>query len=61
MHAKPGDTVQEGQPLMTLLTDTPEAFDRAMAALEGGYDVVAEGSEVARAAVERPLVMDRIS
>lgn len=61
MHAKPGDTVQEGQPLMTLLTDTPEAFDRALAALEGGYDVAAEGSDEASAAIERPLVMDRIS
>ncbi|WOO97642.1 thymidine phosphorylase [Micrococcus terreus] len=61
MHAKPGDTVQQGQPLMTLLTDTPEAFDRALAALEGGYDISAEGSDEARAAVERPLVMDRIS
>ena len=61
MHAKPGDTVQQGQPLMTLLTDTPEAFDRALAALEGGYDISAEGSDEARAALERPLVMDRIS
>jgi thymidine phosphorylase len=39
MHAKPGDPVTEGQPLMTLHTDTPERFDRAVAALEGGYDV----------------------
>ncbi|WP_431861891.1 thymidine phosphorylase [Micrococcus terreus] len=61
MHAKPGDTVQQGQPLMTLLTDTPEAFDRALAALEGGYDISAEGSDEARAAVKHPLVMDRIS
>lgn len=61
MHAKPGDTVQQGQPLMTLLTDTPEAFVRALAALEGGYDISAEGSDEARAALERPLVMDRIS
>nr|WDS96170.1 thymidine phosphorylase [Micrococcus sp.] len=61
MHAKPGDTVQQGQPLMTLLTDTPEAFDRALAALEGGYHISAEGSDEARAALERPLVMDRIS
>ena len=38
-HARPGDTVTEGQPLFTLLTDEPDRFDRALAALEGGYDV----------------------
>ena len=61
LHAKPGDTVQEGQPLMTLLTDTPEAFDRALAALEHGYEVSAPDSDAARAAAERPLVLGRIS
>jgi thymidine phosphorylase len=39
MHAKPGDAVVAGQPLMTLHTDTPERFDRAVAALDGAYDV----------------------
>jgi thymidine phosphorylase len=38
-HARPGDQVTEGQPLFTLLTDEPERFDRALASLEGGYDV----------------------
>ena len=38
-HARPGDQVTEGQPLMTLLTDEPERFERALAALEGGYDI----------------------
>ncbi|MFE6924974.1 thymidine phosphorylase [Nocardia sp. NPDC057663] len=33
MHAKPGDSVVEGQPLLTLHTDTPEAFVGALAAL----------------------------
>ena len=33
MHAKPGDLVTEGQPLLTLLTDTPERFPRALEAL----------------------------
>ena len=54
MHAKPGDSVVAGQPLMTLHTDTPERFDRAIAALEGGYDVgVAAGGPSA-------VVIDRI-
>ena len=34
MHAKPGATVKAGEPLMTLLTDTPEKFERAKEALE---------------------------
>ena len=38
-HARPGDRVTEGQPLFTLLTDEPERFERALASLEGGYDV----------------------
>jgi thymidine phosphorylase len=38
-HARPGDTVSAGQPLFTLLTDEPERFDRALASLEGGYDI----------------------
>lgn len=39
LHAKPGDEVRAGQPLMTLHTDTEDRFERAIAALEGavGY------------------------
>ncbi|WP_446224528.1 thymidine phosphorylase [Nocardia sp. IBHARD005] len=33
MHAKPGDSVVAGQPLLTLHTDTPAAFAGALAAL----------------------------
>jgi thymidine phosphorylase len=54
-HARPGDAVREGEPLFTLLTDTPERFDRALASLEGGYDI-ADGTGFAPA----PLVIDRI-
>ena len=35
MHAKPGDEVTEGQPLMTLLTDDTDRFARAEDALVG--------------------------
>jgi thymidine phosphorylase len=56
MHAKPGDAVTEGQPLLTLHTDTPERFDRALAALEGGYDVAADGASY----TATPVVIDRI-
>ena len=30
LHAKPGDTVTEGQPLFTLSADEPERFERAL-------------------------------
>ncbi|MGB0189750.1 MAG: thymidine phosphorylase, partial [Nocardioides sp.] len=56
-HARPGDEVTEGQPLMTLLTDEPERFDRALASLEGGYDVEPAGS----AYEPGPILLDRIS
>ncbi|MEA5652368.1 MAG: thymidine phosphorylase [Cutibacterium granulosum] len=37
LRVRPGDRVVTGQPLATLLTDTPEAIDRAQAALEGAF------------------------
>jgi thymidine phosphorylase len=54
-HARPGDKVTEGQPLFTLLTDEPERFDRALQALEGGYDI-----EAGATYTPTPLVMDRV-
>jgi thymidine phosphorylase len=56
-HARPGDAVSEGSPLMTLHTDEPERFDRALEALEGGYDVTPGGT----AYEPGPIVLDRIS
>ncbi|WP_204163955.1 thymidine phosphorylase [Nocardioides solisilvae] len=53
-HARPGDRVAEGAPLLTLHTDEPERFERALASLEGGYDV----EETAY--TPRDLVIDRI-
>ena len=55
-HARPGDEVTEGQPLFTLLTDEPERFDRALASLEGGYDI-GDGASF----TPGPIVLDRIS
>ena len=56
-HARPGDAVSAGQPLFTLLTDTPARFDRALAALEGGYAIEPDGSSYSPS----PLVIDRVS
>jgi thymidine phosphorylase len=55
LHAKPGDAVKEGQPLMTLQADDPGRFGRALEALDGGYTV---GETVAD---RLPLVIDRIT
>lgn len=59
-HARPGDTVTEGQPLFTLLTDEPERFDRALASLEGGY-TVSSNDGGAEAFTRQPLIIDRVS
>ena len=56
LHAKPGDVVRAGQPLLTLHTDTPERFERALDALVGGVVVAPQGTSVPT----RPLVIDRI-
>lgn len=56
LHAKPGDRVRAGQPLMTLHTDTPERFERARAALTGG-EAYRIGSEQV---VGTPVVLGRI-
>ncbi len=53
MHAKPGDAVTAGQPLLTLHTDTPERFDRAIAALEGGYDIGDAGGATTSVVIDR--------
>jgi len=42
MHARPGDSITAGQPLLTLHTDTPERFERAIEALQDGYDIGAD-------------------
>jgi thymidine phosphorylase len=55
-HARPGDEVTEGQPLLTLHTDEPERFARALDSLEGGYDVSPAGT----AFTPTPLLLDRI-
>jgi len=57
MHAKPGAVLRAGDPLMTLHTDTPERFDRAIEALEGAYFIAPEDSRPDLP----PLVIDRIT
>ena len=56
MHAKPGASVRGGQPLLTLHTDTPERFARALEALDGAFFIAPEGSRPDLL----PLVIDRV-
>jgi thymidine phosphorylase len=56
IHYKPGATVRGGEPLLTLHTDEPERFERAVEALDGAYTIAPEGSRP----VLPPLVIDRI-
>jgi thymidine phosphorylase len=55
-HARPGDTVTEGQPLFTLHTDDEERFERALESLASGYDI----EEAGESFTPDPLVIDRI-
>ncbi|WP_216897595.1 thymidine phosphorylase [Nocardia alni] len=55
MHAKPGDTVTAGQPLLTLHTDTPEAFPVALETLRDAYAIGPAPTSAA------PLVLGRIA
>ena len=56
MHAKPGDYITKGAPLLTLHTDEPARFERALEILDGAIAIVENGK------VERlPLVLERIT
>ncbi len=55
-HARPGDQVTAGDPLFTLHTDDTDRFERALASLDGGFDIEAGASFE-----PVPLILDRIS
>jgi thymidine phosphorylase len=57
LHAKPGDAVTAGAPLMTLYTDDEERFTGAREALEGAVQIGPVGTPIYRL----PLVIDRIT
>ena len=57
LHAKPGATVRAGEKLLTLHTDTPERFERALEALEGAWVIAPEGSRPDLL----PLVIERVA
>ncbi|MFD0365763.1 thymidine phosphorylase [Nocardia sp. GCM10030253] len=55
MHAKPGDSVTAGQPMLTLHTDTPGAFSGALAALSDSITINGAGPKP-----DTPLILGRI-
>jgi thymidine phosphorylase len=57
LHYKPGATVRAGDTLLTLHTDTPERFERALESLEGAFTIAPEGSRPDLL----PLVIEKIS
>jgi thymidine phosphorylase len=54
LHARPGDSVRAGEPVLTLHADDPARFAAAREALHGAVDIAAS------APAARPLVLDRI-
>jgi thymidine phosphorylase len=57
LHAKPGQPVRKGDPLLTLLTDEPGRFVLAHEALQGAVEVGEAGSTMDRL----PLVLERLA
>ena len=56
MHAKPGEYIAKGSPLLTLHTDEPARFERAIEILDGAIKIEENGK------VDRlPLVVERIT
>ncbi|WP_130796751.1 thymidine phosphorylase [Streptomyces otsuchiensis] len=57
LHARPGDRVRAGEPLLTLHTDTPERFPAALEALNGDAVRVSADAEAGAG----PIVLGRIA
>lgn len=56
LHAQQGQRVAKGQPLMTLLTDEPARFERALDALSGGISIDPHASPS-----DKQIVLDRVT
>ncbi|WP_262699044.1 MULTISPECIES: thymidine phosphorylase [Streptomyces] len=57
LHAKPGDHITAGQPLLTLHTDTPSAFPYALEALSDAIDYAPDDTEF----TANPIVLERVT
>jgi thymidine phosphorylase len=56
IHAKRGEKIEKGAPLLTLYTDEPERFERAIDALASGIKIEEQASSS-----HTPLILDRIN
>ena len=54
MHAKPGDIVHAGDPLLELCADDAGRFERALTAIEGAYPIGGDFTA-------QPLIIERIA
>ena len=54
LHAKPGDNVHAGEPLLELHADDAGRFERALDAIEGAYEIGGDFTAP-------PLIIDRIA
>ncbi len=61
IHARPGETVVEGQPLLTLHTDDEPRVARALASLENGFDITAQDTSSGSSYRPAPLLIDRVT
>jgi thymidine phosphorylase len=61
LHAKPGDAVTAGAPLLTLHTDTPERFESAIEDLDGAYTIAPDTGGADTGYTPRPLILERVS
>ncbi|MEV7285233.1 thymidine phosphorylase [Streptomyces sp. NPDC093252] len=57
LHAKPGDHITEGTPLLTLHTDTPDRFPYALEPLSTAYDIATPGTPFE----PTPVILERIA
>ncbi|MFE4666240.1 thymidine phosphorylase [Streptomyces sp. NPDC056716] len=57
LHAKPGDLITEGHPLLTLHTDTADRFEYALESLTDAYDIAPPGTTFTAS----PVVLERIA
>ncbi|MFE2043456.1 thymidine phosphorylase [Streptomyces sp. NPDC059477] len=57
LHAKPGEHITQGQPLLTLHTDTPDRFGYALESVTNAYDIESPGT----AFEASPVVLERIA
>jgi thymidine phosphorylase len=55
LHAQLGDSIEEGDALMTLYTDTPEKFERAIELASGAVDFSQQ------APPKREMILGRVS